>query len=97
VVGPDGGVIGVNCTENQPDGPATAAQIRCLQDAFIEDALLSRETEPRRVTFAELVATGAVTARDFAPTAIPYQSGHVVRLDVPITAEAPTLILTMAS
>ena len=91
-----GAVIGVNCTENAPDGPGFGAQIRCLQDAFIDDALLVGETVPRRITFAELVSAGVVTARDFVPGAIAHQSGHVVRLDAPISARGPRLQLTMA-
>ena len=90
-------VIGVNCTENAPDGPGFGAQIRCLQDAFIEDGLLSGDIAPRRVTFAEFVSAGVVTARDFVAGAIPPQPGRVVRFDLPITARGPRLQLAMSS
>lgn len=96
IVGPDGAVTGVNCTEYAPDGPGFGAQIRCLQDAFIDDALLSGEIVPRRVTFAELVAASVVKAEHFAPGTIPSQSGRVVRLDMAITARGPRLVLTTA-
>lgn len=92
----EGAVIGVNCTENAPDGPGFGTQIRCLQDAFIEDALLFGETVRRRITFTELVSAGVVTAIDFVARAIPHQSGHVVRLSVSITAPGPRLQLLMA-
>lgn len=91
----EGAVMGVNCTENAPDGPGIGAHIRCLQDAFIYDAVLFGETAPRRVTFAEFVAAGVVTARDFVSGAISSQPGRVVRLDAPITARGPRLELTM--
>lgn len=98
IIGPDGTVIGVNCSEYQPDGPGFGAQIRCLQNAFIEDGVLSGETTPRKVTFAELVVAGAVTVHNFTTSAIPIQSGRVVRFDVPITAHGPCRLgLTMAS
>ena len=95
IAAPEGAVIGVNCTENAPDGPGFGAQIRCLQDAFIDDALLFGETAPCRVTFAELVSAGVVTARGFVYGAIPPQPGRVVRLDAPISARGPRLKVTM--
>jgi hypothetical protein len=81
-----------------PDGPGVVAQIRCLQDSFIDNAVLLGETLERRVTFAELVAAGAVTARQYAANAVPPQTGHLVRLDaVPITARGPALEMTVWS
>lgn len=97
VVGGDGTVIGVNCRGMDPAGPGVVAQIRCLQDAYIDDAVLAGEAEPRRVTFSELVAAGVVIARDFAAGAVPLQSGRTVRLEAPVTARGPALKLSMYS
>jgi hypothetical protein len=86
------GVVGVNCRYMDPDGPGTAAQIRCLQDSSLDHAVLIGETEERRVTFAEFVAKGAITARGFSDNSVPAQPGRIVRLDVvPISAPGPSL------
>lgn len=75
-------VFGVNCTYFEPDGPGVGAQVRCLQDAFIERNLASNDkAEPRQVTFAELVSAGEVTVTDFTPSSIEPQIGKVVRFD----------------
>jgi len=95
VVGEDGAVIGVNCRDMDPAGPGVVAQIRCLQDAFIDDAVLSGETAPRRVTFSELVSAGVVTVKNYVAVAVPSQSGHIVRFEVPITTRGPDLELSM--
>ena len=96
ILGPERAVIGVNCTENMPDGPGFGAQIRCLQDAFLDNGRLCGEAQPRRVTFAELVSAGVVTARDYLPNTILPQPGRLVQLDIPITARGPSLELGMA-
>ena len=96
IISAGGGVIGVNCTENAPDGPGFGVQIRCLQDAFIDDSVLFGETVPRRITFAELVSAGVVTARHFVAGTIPCCVGHVVSFDAPIAARGPHLELIMA-
>jgi hypothetical protein len=75
------GVLGVNCRYMDPDGPGVVAQIRCLQDSFLDHVVLRGETTERRVTFSELVAAGAVTAKDFSENAVPAQPGRIVRLD----------------
>jgi hypothetical protein len=90
------GVVGVNCRFMDPEGPGVVAQIRCLQNAFIDDMILLGETLQRRVTFAELVSAGVVTARDYAPNAVPPQTGRLVRLDsVPITSLGPILKISV--
>lgn len=86
------GVVGVNCRFLKPDGPGVIGQIRALQDSYIDYAVLSGESAPCRVSFAELVAAGVVTARGYVPNAVRTQSGRLVRLDrVPLTAKGPTL------
>jgi hypothetical protein len=83
-------VIGINCTELKPDG--YGAQIRCLQDAFIDDGILLGERIPRRVTFSELVSAGAVSVADFITGTPGSEIGRLVRLDtVPITAIGPKI------
>lgn len=85
-------VIGVNCRFMQPNGPGVVAQIRNLQDSFIEDAILFGEAVPRRVYFSELVHAGAVVAKGFAANAVPQQKGRVVRLDqVFPSAQCPSI------
>jgi hypothetical protein len=80
-----GRVVAVNCTEmtsTDAPGPGYGAQIRCLNDAFIDDAALPGETGVRRVTFDELVRSGAVDVADYVarnPEEPP--SGSLVRLD----------------
>lgn len=92
IFGSHGAVIGINCTELTPEGPGFGAQIRCLQDSFIDDAILSGEQDPRQVTFTELVSTGVVAVADFTTAAIAPQPGMLVRLDaVPITACGPSI------
>ena len=93
IVGPDRCVVAVNSAELVPVGPAWGAQIRCLQDAFLERCILAGESEPRRVGFAELVSRGVVTAHDFAPGTVPSDPGYTVRLDtVPIASPGPRLL-----
>lgn len=97
VVGEDGSVIGINCTELFPDGPGYVAQICCLQDAFIEDATLWENKPPGKVTFRELISAGVVVVRDYAPNTEKSYPGHVIRLDnVPITAQAPSLEINIS-
>ena len=87
-----GGVVGVNCRFMDPDGPGVVAQIRTLQDSYIDNAVLGGETVERRVTFGELVAAGWVTARHYTPDTVPKQPGHLTRFDViPISAPGPAL------
>lgn len=92
VVGAKGGVVGVSCRFMDPAGPGVVAQIRCLQDAFLDDVVLLGETASRRVVFSELVSAGAVTARQYAPSVVPNQPVRVVRLDaVQTSASGPAL------
>lgn len=87
-----GTVVGVNCAWMKPDGPEFGAQIQCLQDAFIDDTILSGEKIPRRVMFTELASTGVVEVVDFKKEAIKSQPGRIVRLDaIPITAPGPEI------
>lgn len=97
VVGTDGTVIGVNCREMDPAGPGVVAQIRCLQDAYIDYAMIADRCEPRRVTFSELVAAGSVTVNNYAPGTIPEQSGRTVLFGAAITARGPSIELSMYS
>lgn len=90
-------VVGINCTEwpnnlDHPPGPGTGAQIRCLRDAFIDDASLSGEN-PRRVTFDELVRSRAIDVADYvARNSEEPLSGSLVRLDqVATTAAHPNI------
>jgi hypothetical protein len=86
------GVYGVNCTELKPHGPGFGAQVRCLQDAFIEENLSSDEQAPRRVTFAELVSGGVLTVTGFTPGSIAPQPGRLVRFDTILpTARGPDM------
>jgi Trypsin-like peptidase domain len=89
-----GRVVGVNCTELAPlDCPPAGwgAQIRCLQDAFIDDASLSGEN-PRRVTFDELVHAGCINVANYVASGRPPTSSPPVRLDqVLVTAPRPQI------
>jgi hypothetical protein len=77
----DNAVVGVNCRYMEPDGPGVVAQIRNLQDSFIDDAVLSGESVPRRALFSELVKAGAVRVVGFDGNSVLRQTGHLVRLD----------------
>ncbi len=86
----EGTVVGVNCRWLEPEGPEFGVQIQCLQDAFIDDAVLADEQVPRRVTFTELVSAGVVNVAGFTNAATNIDAGRLVRLDVlPITARGP--------
>ena len=74
-------VVGVNCRFMKPGGPGIVAQIRSLQDSFIDDAVLFGESAPRRVYFTELVDAGAVVAHGYVANSVPRQEGRIVRLD----------------
>ena len=92
------GVVGVNCRFMDPDGPGVVVQIRCLQDAFLDNMILLGEDRERRVTFTELVGAGAVTARHFAINVVPTQNGRLVRLDtMPVVSPGPTLEISVWS
>jgi hypothetical protein len=98
IFGSEGAVIGINCTELKPEGPGFGAQIRCLQDAFIDDAVLLGKQVSRRVMFTELVSAGVVDVVGFTMAAIDSQPGRLVRLDfVPITARGPDIETIMYS
>jgi hypothetical protein len=94
---PQAKVVGINCTEwetlDDPPGPGFGAQIRCLRDAFIDDASLAGENNPRRVTFDELVRSGAVDVADYvARNPEEPLSGSLVHLDqVGPTAAYPNI------
>jgi len=93
-----GVVVGVNCRGIDLDPPGVVAQIRTLQDSFIDNAVLLEETAERRVTFGELVAAGVVTARHYTPDTVPKQPGHLIRLDViPISARGPASEIVVQS
>jgi hypothetical protein len=88
---PGRGVVGVNCTElsqtlDDPPGPGFGTQIRCLQDAFIDDASLSGENG-RGVTFDELVHAGSIDVANYVASGRPPTGSAPVRLDqVSVTA-----------
>jgi len=91
-----GRVIALNCTEmtsTDAHGPGFGVQIRCLNDAFIDDAALPGEAGFRRVTFDELVRSRAVDVADYvARNPEEPLSGSVVRLDqVRPTAARPKI------
>lgn len=91
-VASDNAVVGVNCRYMEPDGPGVVAQIRNLQDSFIDDAVLSGESVPRRVYFSELVKAGAIKVLGYDDNSTLRQTGHVVLLDqIPPNAPGPTL------
>lgn len=98
-VGVEGlGFVGVNCRFMDPDGPGVVAQIRCLQDAFIDNVIPLGEDRERRVTFPELVGAGAVTVRHFAANVVPTQSGRLVHLDtIPVASHGPNLEMSIWS
>jgi trypsin-like peptidase len=90
-------VVGVNCRFMKPGGPGVVAQIRSLQDSFIDDAVLSGESVRRRVQFSELVEAGAVTARGYVRNSVSRQEGHLVRLDQILpSARGPTLAMVVS-
>lgn len=92
------GVVGVNCRFMDPDGPGVVAQIRCLQDAFLDNVILLREDHERRVTFPQLIGAGAVTAKNLAANVVPTQNGRLVRLDtMPVVIPGPTLEMSIWS
>jgi hypothetical protein len=98
IIANGGSVVGINCTEftgnkDHPPGPGFGAQIRCLRDAFIDDAILFGESIGRRVTFDELVRTGGVRVENYvANDRAQSFSGFLVRLDeVPATAPHPAI------
>jgi hypothetical protein len=95
VVGAHGAVIGVNCTENIPTGPAFAAQMRCLAGAFLEEPPCEDEAASPRISFQELVSSGALNVSGYSDTAS-NQMGHTVKLDLPVTALEPEIILGFA-
>ncbi len=98
VVGAEGVVVGVNCRFMDPEGPGVAAQIRCLQDAFLDDLVPLGETAPRRIVFGELVSVGWVTAKHYTAGVVPNQPGRVVRLDaVQPSARGPALEMSVYS
>jgi Trypsin-like peptidase domain len=91
-------VVGINCTElaeniDDPPGPGFGTQIRCLKDAFIDDAMLPGESIARRVVFDELIRAGCVGVEDYVASDCdePF-SGFLVRLDeIPATAPHPEI------
>jgi hypothetical protein len=89
VVGRDGAVVGVNCRYMEPHGPGVVAQIRCLQDSYLDQVVLQNETSPRRVTFAELIRAGGVHASAFEVGSVPYQQGRLIRLDEVLPSAQP--------
>ena len=72
-------------------GPGFGVQIKCLRDAFIDDAILSGEDIARRVTFDELVRAGCIEIADYVVQERDKPSfGSVVRLnEIPATAPQP--------
>jgi hypothetical protein len=95
-----GRVVGANCSEwpmniDHPPGPGFGAQIRCLKDAFIEDAVPLSGGGPRIMTFDELVRAGSISVANYVPrdTDAPL-SGSVLRLDMPVTAPKPKICVS---
>jgi hypothetical protein len=74
-------------------GPGYGTQIRCLRDAFIDDAALPGENGFRRVAFDELVRSRCIDVADYvARNSEEPLSGSLVRLDqVPSTAPRPQI------
>jgi hypothetical protein len=95
VVGQIGGIVGVNCSENTPDGPAYVTQIRCLEGAFLDMPPTSGGA-PRRVTFDELAASRLLSVLDYVPSGPRSPSGRLVRLRMPFAERRPILYLNMA-
>lgn len=90
-------VVGVNSRFMKPVGPGVAAQIRALQDSFVDDAVLLGETIQRRVSFSELINAGVVTALHYVNDSVPKQAGRIARLDqIPVSALGPDLELVVA-
>jgi S1-C subfamily serine protease len=94
-----GEVVGVNTSEIEGEpGVAFGTQIRCLQDAYLDNAIPAAETTPRAVCFSELVSTGWLAIPDYRYGAIPRQCGSVIRLDeIPVSAPTPALGLSIRS
>jgi hypothetical protein len=85
-------VVGVNCRYMEPEGPGIAAHILNLEGSFIDGAVLSGETTPRRVHFSELVAAGAVKVVGYDSNSATRQTGKLVRLDqIPPSVPGPAL------
>jgi hypothetical protein len=96
-----GRVLGVNCTEltktlDHPPGLGFGAQIRCLQDAFIDDASLSGEN-PRRVTFDELAHAGCIDVANYVASSRPATGSPPVRLDQVLPTASPPRISCVQS
>ena len=91
----DGSVVGVNCSEIHPSGPGYGTQIRCLQDAVLNNVILPGEKSGRTVRFTDLVQTGWVSASNFKPDAISRQAGTVVRLGQVLPQAVPPMLELM--
>jgi Trypsin-like peptidase domain len=96
-----GTVVGINCTElgktlDHPPGPGTAAQVRCLKDAYIDDGMLVGETAARRIGFDELVRANCIRVDNYVVTKRErHGSGVSVRLnEIPVTAPHPRVSFT---
>jgi hypothetical protein len=93
----DGRVIGVNCTEYEPqsvqDRPlAFGTQIRCLRDGFLDSVIPLSEEVPRRMSFDEFVRTGSIDVEHYVPRDMSEPlSGSLIRLDLPYTAPPPKI------
>jgi hypothetical protein len=83
-----GSVVGVNCKEMHGSNYGFAAQIRCLEGAFIDNASLETDGPLGRVTFSELVERDVIRVGGFLPrerTQAP--SGRIVHLSLLPTAQ----------
>jgi hypothetical protein len=94
-----GRVVGANCTEwpdnlDHPPGPGFGVQIRCLKEAYIDNAVLVGEHEPRRVTFDEIVRAGCISVENYAArNSNDPLSGTLIRFDeVPVSAAHPKIV-----
>lgn len=93
-------VAGINCMElvGNPPGPAYATQSRCVGEAFFDDVCLPGESQPRRVTFDELVAARALNVAGYKPRPPgSSESGRLVHFSIHATAPAPNLTIVISA
>jgi hypothetical protein len=90
-------VVGINCTEYEPDGdnpagPAFGAQSRCLAEAYFEELALPGEARPRLVTFNEMVTERIINVADYVPNDPDRpRQGRIVRPHMRYAAPLPSV------
>lgn len=92
VFGNEGHVVAVNCSELAPHGPAFVTQIRCLQDAFLDNVLAENGAPAARITFTQLVEGGEISVVDFEPKNLTGQHGSLLRLDDVLPSAAAPIV-----